>query len=82
MAEKLKQLKEMDVIERVNRPMPLVLSLVVVHGKKDPRLCGHAQSKWGHSARKAPYLRHRLNTGGHDRSHSVQSEISRADIIK
>ena len=36
---KLKQLEEDDVIERVNGPTPWVSPLVVVHGKKEPRLC-------------------------------------------
>ena len=37
--DKLKQLEEMDVIERVSGPTPWVSPLVVVHGKKEPRLC-------------------------------------------
>lgn len=37
--EKLKQLEEMDVNERVNGLTPWVSPLVVVHGKKEPRLC-------------------------------------------
>uniref|UniRef100_A0A3P9MCB8 Gypsy retrotransposon integrase-like protein 1 n=1 Tax=Oryzias latipes TaxID=8090 RepID=A0A3P9MCB8_ORYLA len=37
--EKLKQLEDADVIERVNGPTPWVSPLVVVHGKKEPRLC-------------------------------------------
>lgn len=37
--EKLKQLDAADVIERVNGPTPWVSPLVVVHGKREPRLC-------------------------------------------